>query len=246
MPFPDLLHQGDRERAEEVLRSLPGGGEVGELRCRVRSRGRTGVTLTFSVATEPQRGRIHLLASLEETSADGESATLDSLTGLPNRAMLLERSERILRDAEGKGLKTAFLFVDLNKFKPVNDTHGHAAGDLALKTVGERLTASVRGDDMAARLGGDEFVVVASGLRQTIHASLAAKRLLAALARPIEIGGGVEVEVGASVGISVFPDNGTDVLELLQGADEAMYALKRTGRQGYVFAKTGGGEKETA
>ncbi|QXE89360.1 putative bifunctional diguanylate cyclase/phosphodiesterase [Geomonas subterranea] len=154
-------------------------------------------------------------------------AYYDSLTGLLNRRMLLDRMEHTIGIAQREGLKMATLFFDLNGFKPINDTMGHEAGDQILIEVGQRLKSSVRKKDTLARLGGDEFVVVAT-LDTEDNASCIAQNLLRKLSPVYEVGGR-EVYVGASIGISVYPDDGTTPETLLKNADIAMYNAKKPG-----------------
>ncbi|MBJ6799577.1 putative bifunctional diguanylate cyclase/phosphodiesterase [Geomonas propionica] len=154
-------------------------------------------------------------------------AYYDSLTGLLNRRMLLDRMEHTLGTAQRDGIKMATLFFDLNGFKPINDTMGHEAGDQILIEVARRLKSSVRKKDTLARLGGDEFVVVAT-LDTEDNASCIAQNLLRKLAPVYEVGGR-EVFVGASIGISIYPDDGTAPETLLKNADIAMYNAKKPG-----------------
>ncbi|GFO63033.1 putative bifunctional diguanylate cyclase/phosphodiesterase [Geomonas paludis] len=154
-------------------------------------------------------------------------AYYDSLTGLLNRRMLLDRMEQTIGMAQREGLKMATLFFDLNGFKPINDTLGHEAGDQILIEVGRRLKGSVRKKDTLARLGGDEFVVVAT-LDTEENATCIAQNLLRKLTPVYEVGGR-EVYVGASIGISIYPDDGTTPETLLKNADIAMYNAKKPG-----------------
>jgi diguanylate cyclase (GGDEF)-like protein len=154
------------------------------------------------------------------------------LTGLPNRTHLRDLiSEAVEACPAGKHVALAFLDVD--NFKDVNDTLGHSAGDELLVQVAQRLRAQIRGDDMLGRLGGDEFVIVLPD-RDAAGASLVASRITAALAMPLRIGTR-QVPMSASIGISMYPDNATDIDTLIQQADAAMYQAKRAGRSTYRF-----------
>jgi diguanylate cyclase (GGDEF)-like protein len=148
----------------------------------------------------------------------------DSLTGLPNRASLYARTER----AVGRGGMTALLLVDLDRFKEVNDTLGHDAGDELLREVARRLAATLRRHDVLARLGGDEFAVLLPDLPYRGVAAELGARLLGALRRPFTVGG-VPVELGASIGVALSPEHGTDVGTLVRRADVAMYEAKAGG-----------------
>jgi diguanylate cyclase (GGDEF)-like protein len=153
----------------------------------------------------------------------------DPLTGLPNRRWLLERLREALRDADAAQRRVALLFIDLDGFKAVNDTHGHAIGDALLRAVAQRLRGRVRAGDTVCRLAGDEFVVLLPSIADREAASDVAALLRAALARPFALRGRV-LRVGFSGGIAVAPEDGTRAEVLLERADAAMYEAKRRGR----------------
>lgn len=165
-------------------------------------------------------------------------AHYDPLTGLPNRLLLLDRLEQALSRARRGNTRVAVMFLDLDHFKRINDTRGHATGDLVLREVATRLRAIVRADDTAARLGGDEFVVMIENFTESAGVIAVAEKLRAELHRPITAGG-QSFEVGTSIGIAVFPDDGRDVEQLLQRADTAMYDAKSSGRNAYAFYDPG-------
>lgn len=155
----------------------------------------------------------------------------DSLTGLPNRALLFDRLERIQGILGGdQGLSAAMLFVDLDRFKVINDSYGHEAGDRVLQAIADRLSDVVRPDDTVARLGGDEFAVLCENMDADEGAGAIASRIREALERPIEIGPGRTVTVGASIGIAHCHDSSTPPDRLLAEADAAMYEAKARGR----------------
>lgn len=158
----------------------------------------------------------------------------DDLTGLPNRALLSERLQQELARARRNGKQLALLFLDLDRFKSVNDTLGHDGGDQLLRAAGGRLSACVRECDTVARLGGDEFVVLLTGLDNPQQAAKLAGQLLALLSEPFEIAGS-NCFIGASIGVSVFPADGSSAKELLKQADIAMYRAKAAGRGRFVF-----------
>lgn len=151
-----------------------------------------------------------------------QRAHYDDLTGLANRHTLLRELENVVLRAEAEPSPSALLFCDLNRFKPVNDTFGHAAGDRALREVAERLLGQVRADDMVGRLGGDEFVVIATGVTEP-EAQDMADRIRAALTRPLTT---VNASIGVSIGIATIDGDDEPVEVLLQRADDAMYAEK--------------------
>jgi diguanylate cyclase (GGDEF)-like protein/PAS domain S-box-containing protein len=164
----------------------------------------------------------------------------DALTGLPNRLQFENDLARSLQRAWRQGQQIALLFIDLDCFKLVNDTLGHAAGDELLRVVAARLRAVVRAEDAVARLGGDEFTVVLEEVDGAAGAALAAAKLLEAVAAPTVLQGRA-VSVSASIGIALFPAHGADAGALMQAADAAMYRAKRQGRHHCVLAEAGPG-----
>jgi diguanylate cyclase (GGDEF)-like protein/PAS domain S-box-containing protein len=156
-------------------------------------------------------------------------AYYDALTGLPNRRLLEDRLEHAIRHAHRKQQMLAVLFIDLDHFKQVNDTHGHAVGDLLLTELSRRLKSCLREDDTLARLGGDEFIVLLPELDSADHARRIASRLIEVNARPYRYGEAL-LPVGSSIGISLYPLDGEEVEPLMQAADGAMYQAKAAGR----------------
>jgi len=172
-------------------------------------------------------------------------ASYDSLTGLANRRLFRDQLERAIATAKTRGHMLGVLFMDLDRFKRVNDTLGHGAGDQLLQVVSERLRAHVRGSDLVgridpdevpaiSRIGGDEFTVLLSRLEKPEDAGDVARRILRSIPEPIDLSGH-SVSVSASVGIAVYPVDGDDVETLVKHADAAMYAAKEHGRNNFQF-----------
>lgn len=159
----------------------------------------------------------------------------DALTSLPNRTLYAERVDRAVARAKRSDKPFALMFVDLDKFKPINDALGHEAGDVVLKVVAERLLTHVRQTDTVARLGGDEFVAILESLDHPASAAVVAEKILASLREPITVPGGATANIGASIGISVYPYDGETLDALTSAADEAMYDVKEAGRDNYKF-----------
>lgn len=153
----------------------------------------------------------------------------DALTGLPNRVLLGDRLRQAIRTAGRDGHKVAVIYFDLDKFKPVNDTHGHAAGDRLLQLVARRLRAGLRESDTLARIGGDEFVVLLPRCAGIQDATVVADNILAQLNQPFE-DGELTHRISGSLGIALYPDDGLDADALLRSADAAMYDAKSHGR----------------
>ncbi|MEX1198507.1 MAG: diguanylate cyclase [Pseudohongiellaceae bacterium] len=156
----------------------------------------------------------------------------DALTGLPNRVLLTERLTQALGLAERHYNQVALLFLDMDNFKQVNDSLGHAVGDQLLKDVAENIVACVRTTDTVSRHGGDEFVILLPWIEDTMDPSLVAEKLLARFASPLTIDGH-KLQVSMSIGISVYPENGIDADTLMRNADTAMYASKHNTRISY-------------
>lgn len=158
----------------------------------------------------------------------------DSLTGLPNRALLMDRLSLSLAHAQRHESQLAVLFLDLDRFKTINDSLGHLLGDQLLKRVAARLRAVLRDDDTVARLGGDEFVILLSEVHDVADPAHVADKLMAALAPPFQLGEH-ELHVTGSLGVSLFPRDGDDAETLLKYADTALYKAKDAGRNAYRF-----------
>ena len=158
----------------------------------------------------------------------------DALTGLPNRALLHDRLEQALTQARRDKHRVGVVFIDLDRFKSINDSLGHAVGDELLKKVAIRLRKVVRAIDTVSRLGGDEFIIILRELGCAGDAVLVVEKILRALALPFTVHGH-ELCVTPSIGISIFPDDGLEPLQLMKNADTAMYAAKARGRNNYQF-----------
>jgi diguanylate cyclase (GGDEF)-like protein len=161
-------------------------------------------------------------------------AYYDALTGLPNRTLLQDRLAKALASARRQKEKVALLFLDLDRFKDINDSLGHSVGDLLLQQVAERLKTWAREQDTVARLGGDEFLIMLTHLKNIPDAAVAAERLMDAMSAEFIVQGG-SLNIGCSVGISIFPEHGADGDHLIKNADAAMYGAKENGRNNLRF-----------
>lgn len=174
-----------------------------------------------------------LLEVMERERRIAARADTDLLTGIPNRAALLEHLSREISAAGRNGSPLAVLYIDLNDFKKVNDQHGHAAGDAALRVIAARIQSVLRKHEMCARVGGDEFCVVVSAFKEEEELAVISRRILDALREPL-VHDGITLSAAASIGIAVHPRDGTTIEDLLAHADRAMYRAKR--ERGGAFA----------
>ncbi len=165
-----------------------------------------------------------------------ELALTDGLTKLPNRTAFTQRLDDAIKRNKRANKKVALMFIDLDKFKPVNDRYGHDAGDHVLVTISERLNRMIRETDMAARIGGDEFVIILEQVGDITDVERIAGKILTGIREPI-LFNGVDCSVGGSIGIAINPDHAMDTDGLMKAADEAMYEVKEAGRNNFrVFS----------
>jgi diguanylate cyclase (GGDEF)-like protein/PAS domain S-box-containing protein len=250
----DLTPPHLRQRHERFFRRYMTGGNGLLLGRAVETMGRRedGTLFPMEISiNELRHGKNRLFTGIMRDISErkeGEDrikrlAHHDSLTGLPNRNLLSDRITHALARVRRHGGRMAVLYVDLDKFKPVNDTLGHEAGDVVLKEVARRLTGCIRGSDTVARVGGDEFVIVIEEIAKQAEAAAVARKVIDVMAKPIEVGDH-QCLLGASVGVAVFPDDGFTMDEVCKAADIAMYRVKRSGRNAYCFFGENGEEEE--
>lgn len=238
-PFRPLDVEPSKSRMERQLRD----GFVTAEVSRVRKDGAPlSLWVTASSVRNPDgtlRNHVRVFTDISLLKAAQREleqlASFDALTGLPNRRLLNDRLEQTLRRMQRRNDGLALLFIDLDGFKNVNDTHGHAIGDLALQAVASLLQRCVRSSDSVGRWGGDEFAIVLDGARLPTDAALVGERIVAAMAEPLVIEGR-QLTLAASIGIAVYPDAGSDAAGLLRSADAAMYEVKEAGRNGFRFS----------
>ncbi|MGD0472144.1 MAG: EAL domain-containing protein [Candidatus Velthaea sp.] len=238
-----LVHDDDRAALEAISTAAP---DL-EYTCEARFRRNDGTyrwhavrAVAFDGAGETSPKWIGTATDIEDSKAAatllaGTAAALehlahhDPMTNLANRRLLEERLSQAIALAQRAKTEVLVLYLDLDRFKIVNDTRGHAAGDRVLAVTGERIADALRTGDTAGRVGGDEFVLVCATSEAKHEAGRLATRLLHAVNEPIEIDG-TSVSIGVSIGISLYPSDGTTVTELIRKADSAMYAAKQSGR----------------
>ena len=226
---------------KDILLALNSGGDVRDAPLRILDADGAEIDVTFSAtAHRGQSGTCEFVCVMTDVrrlkTIERElraQATTDSLTGLANRARLDDRMRELI-DEQRRALRlSAALMIDLDGFKHINDTHGHAAGDLLLRESAHRIRAAARPQDFVARLGGDEFAIICEGISKG-EAEALADRLVAAFARPFDLQGATE-RVGASIGVAILADTSIGAAELLRRADRAMYAVKHAGKGGYAI-----------
>jgi diguanylate cyclase (GGDEF)-like protein len=177
----------------------------------------------------------HMASSLKVANAELQHLVLhDTLTKLPNRLLLEDRLQQALAEGVRTGTRGAVLFIDLDRFKTLNDSLGHFAGDTVLRIVAERVRAVLGAEDTVARLGGDEFVALVKQVARAEEAGDIAHRIIESVARPIVIDER-ELRVASSIGISIFPDQGDDPARIIANADAAMYHVKKSGRSSFAL-----------
>ena len=191
-----------------------------------------GIPVVLGSALLPLLVVVHLVRHVQERASAEYEAQHDALTGLPNRVLFQHRLDVALAEARRSGTRVAVMFCDLDRFKSINDSLGHAVGNQLLQGVGQRLQACLRPTDTVARVGGDEFTVLVPSVSAGAEPAAVAERILAEFATPYEVAGR-ELFTTVSIGMALFPDDGTDPETLLKHADTAMYRAKASGRDGY-------------
>lgn len=231
----------DRLMFDRIVRELLKEGRwSGEVWNRRRSGEIYPQWLNIGVARDAQGVTTHYVAMFSDVTELRASemrleqlAHYDPLTGLANRTLLFSRLDHAVAHARRTNTRGAVLFLDLDRFKTINDSLGHPVGDELLVAIARRLQSRVRAGDTFARLGGDEFILVVEGLRQTADAASLAMELADTLTEPFTIASGATLYVSVSIGISLFPEHGTDATGLIRNADAAMYQAKEEGRGTY-------------
>lgn len=240
--YPDTTYRHEVQgRWEEALQHMLSAGRHSldepfpvEMTCKDRTR--RFVEIHFSL--QPKRCLVVFNDLTEHFAYEKKLAHIahyDPLTGLPNRRLLTDRMDQAVARTTRSGKMLAVCYLDLDKFKPVNDQYGHKAGDRVLVEAARRMLELIRVEDTAARLGGDEFVLLLVDLETLAECEQALTRVIKALAAPFEVDQGVSVELSASIGVALFPSDGRTTDELVRNADQAMYAAKQAGRNRINF-----------
>ncbi len=241
---PSMLSSGEQDRAfyknmwSELLRK---GQWQGEILNRNKEGGIFVEWLRISAVRDSEGKTIQYVGVISDITAKKQNeqelhknAHHDALTGLPNRLSLEQLLQQEINHSDRDGTELALLYIDLDRFKPINDSYGHLTGDVVLKTVAQRLGSVIRKADSISRYGGDEFIALLSGITnwQTIEEIIA--RMQAELRKPIEVDGRQHV-IGASIGIAIYPSDTEDATQLIIKADEAMYQAKHSEERHHVY-----------
>jgi diguanylate cyclase (GGDEF)-like protein len=218
-----ILASGGQDSSIPVYERTRPNGVILEVRSMPTPDG--GLVRTFTDITERKRSEARI----------AEMATHDELTGLANRSLFRERVDQALERAQRYDLPFALLMLDLDRFKPINDTLGHPVGDKVLKKIAARLKDCVRESDTVARLGGDEFAILQASAATQDEVRHLAQRILDTITEPLDVDG-QRIEIGTTIGIALAPHDGADHDELIAKADQALYEGKKNGRHCYCFA----------
>jgi diguanylate cyclase (GGDEF)-like protein/PAS domain S-box-containing protein len=238
-----MYESTSRERLEDAIQQVIATGmPVNDLELALFTPDGRRVWLRCAAELEYENNIPHRIVGLIQDITDeheaGERieqlAHYDSLTGLPNRFLFHQRARDAINDARRSKAMLALLFIDLDRFKNINDSMGHAIGDQLLFEVGGRLRACVRSHDVIGRLSGDEFLILLRDIRRPDDAAIVARKILTSLQEPIALAG-VDLHIGASIGIALWNESSSDLDDLMRAADTAMYAAKDLGRNTFQF-----------
>ena len=239
------VHPEDRRRVHDARKFAMRGGYDETYRV-VRSDGTIRWVNDRAFPVQDESGNVYRIAGIAEDVTEKKFAEeqlmqlahYDVLTRLPNRALFYDRMKQALAQAKRNQWTVGVMFIDLDRFKNVNDTLGHAVGDQLLQQVSERLTRALRAGDTVGRLGGDEFAIVLSNFSSALDANLVAQKIMAGFDEPFRLEGS-DIYVTASIGITLYPDDSADQDTLIRNADAAMYRAKEAGRNSYQFYTSG-------
>jgi diguanylate cyclase (GGDEF)-like protein/PAS domain S-box-containing protein len=239
MKLQQLRHTLTMKDYEEQMEESSSQGVVFEC-THVRKDG-TSFPVEVSYRTTEINGelfRIHIIRDITERKKSEEKikylANYDALTDIPNRGFLMMQFEKTLEQSKRNKYKFAVMLFDVDKFKLINDIHGHNAGDEVLKTIAKRLQETVRKADIIGRLGGDEFLVIQPFIKGKGDASMLANRMLDYIAKPVKWNN-VNLDVHISIGIAIYPDDSDNTKDLIHNADTAMYFTKKKGGKAFNF-----------
>ena len=224
-----VLETGDKHLYTEIVENAEGKRRYYST-IKVAIRLPDQLPAVIGLSTDVTELHEQTVARKEAEKAIRKMAFYDQLTGLPNRRLLEDRLAQALALAERKHQKLSLLFIDLDKFKLVNDKHGHKTGDWLLKQTALRLRAALRASDTVSRIGGDEFVILLPEAQSAAEATIVAERIRAHIEEPFFMDNGVKLDISSSIGVVLYPDQANNVHDLLHFADDAMYRAKKSGK----------------
>lgn len=234
----DVFPQAEAEKRFAIVKWVFENGESKVIEVRVpRAEGDRYYLTTVKPILDGERRVISVICISKEITERkrmedrlAHMAHHDLLTDLPNRALFNDRLQQAIAHARRDKTRLALMFLDLDKFKPVNDLFGHQVGDLLLQAVAKRIQGCIRESDTAGRLGGDEFVVLLPTIEDVQDALMIAEKIRHALDQPFELAGNRNLHISSSIGIAIYPVHGSNDIELTKNADDAMYHVKALGR----------------
>ncbi len=239
--FIELVHPKDRDFVKDVINAAAHSKAIQHIEYRINVTPSEIIEVQQEIEALTNKNILFITGIVQDISHKKQTekqihrlAYFDHLTGLANRSYYQERLEDIIKSADQRKAKFAFLFIDLDGFKTINDNFGHHAGDIYLQEIAQRLKLVAREIDFIVRLGGDEFCVIVNNITDETSVAEVAKRYLQKINQPFMLGNH-QLSPKASIGISLFPKDGNTEAELLKAADTAMYLAKQTGKQRYVF-----------
>ncbi|WP_049722963.1 diguanylate cyclase domain-containing protein [Gilvimarinus polysaccharolyticus] len=232
-PMLDLVFAEDRPVTLKTVDALQAGEDCSHFENRwVRKDGRVVHVLWTARWSEKHQARIAVAHDITERKQMEDKLTHmakhDQLTNLPNRVLIQDRLLTVLTEARHVQTQLSLLFIDIDGFKPVNDSHGHSVGDTLLQKIAQRLSDCVRASDTVGRLGGDEFLVLLNGIAERSDVERIAENIRVELGRPFEVNN-LQLQLAPSIGIAHYPEHGENDEQLIQSADHAMYRAKHAG-----------------
>jgi len=234
----DIFSKEEADRRYALVKWVFENGETKNIEVRVPNPNGNSYHLTTVKPIFDEQDNVNIVICISKDITERKimeeqlkrSAHYDSLTDLPNRTLFSDHTKYAILQADREKKKLALLYIDLDNFKPVNDTHGHNAGDLLLKTVAKRIKNCLRKADTAGRVGGDEFIVLLPNIDNQQDVLKVAEKIRFALNQPFELHGYPAINISSSIGVALYPDHGCDEIQLSKNADNAMYAAKESGR----------------
>jgi diguanylate cyclase (GGDEF)-like protein/PAS domain S-box-containing protein len=239
--FVNLVHPKDREFVKDVINAAGQSKAIQHIEYRINANPSTIIEVQQEIEALTSKNQLFITGIVQDISHKKQTekqihrlAYFDHLTGLANRSYYQERIEDLIKSAQQRKAQFAFMFIDMDGFKHINDTHGHHIGDLYLQEIAQRLKLIAREIDFIVRMGGDEFCIILNNITEESTVAEIAKRCLQKIDQPLMLDNH-QIKPKASIGIALFPKDGNTEAEILKAADTAMYMAKQTGKNRYIF-----------